>query len=78
MTFTAKSAKTYLELKWPVKVKKCLELPGKFVFETYPKNGDKNKTYMDSLISVGKNDGIIRVVYPPNEPNIDKAKEVSV
>lgn len=78
MTFTAKSAKTYLELKWPVKVKKCFELPGKFMFETYPKNGDKNKTYDDSLVAVFQKTGAIEVVYPPNEPNIDKAKEVPI
>lgn len=78
MTLTAKSAKTYLELKWTVKVKKCLELPSKFIFETYPKNGDKNKTYMDSLVAVTKNDGNIYTVYPPTEPGLSSAKEVPI
>lgn len=78
MAITAEIAKEYLELNWPVKAKKCYELPTKFVFDTYPKGKSPDRIYLDSLVGVSKNDGTIARIYPPTEPGLENAKEVPV
>lgn len=65
ITLNSKTAETYILTKHPnLAVKKQWETSEMFVFDLYPKRGNPDDVYPDSLYGVRKDTGEILIVNP--------------